>query len=378
MTLRRLRVLHVVPGASRRGAEIFTEDLVRAFAAQGVEQHVAFLHASLPPEMEMDAPVSFLDRRGMSGGCVKSLQQGRALSRLVKTWRPDIVQAHGGTALEVSVGAWLDVPVVYRRIGSAPSQLRHGWRRLLYGRLMSGCEHVVAVAEVVKNETMRLFGLPADRITVIPNAIDPTRLVRRSSRYAIRAQLGIDTDTRVVLSMGALSWEKDPLSHVRIAAAAAERVPDVFHLIVGDGSMRNHVERAIRTRARYTRARVIGAQKDVADYLAAADVLLFASRPDGMEGMPAVVIESGFMGVPVAAYDVAGVPEVVTNGATGFIVEWGNETALVEAVVRLITDSSLRKTFGAAARNYCRTHFDIAAVSADYLSLYRRLVPAVP
>ena len=63
----------------------------------------------------------------------------------------------------------------------------------------------------------------------------------------------------------------------------------------------------------------LGSRADMGDVFAAADVVLFASRSDGMEGMPAVVIEGGMGGLPVAALAVAGVSEVVVDGQTGLL-----------------------------------------------------------
>ena len=80
---------------------------------------------------------------------------------------------------------------------------------------------------------------------------------------------------------------------------------------------------------------LLGARDDVPDLLAASDVLLLASRT---EGMPACVIEAGIAGVPVAGYALSGVPEAVVSGETGLLVPPGDRDALVEAVDTLIGD----------------------------------------
>jgi glycosyltransferase involved in cell wall biosynthesis len=354
---------------------VFARDLVCALAAEDIEQRVVSLHASYASQLEMAAPVAMVGGPVKSAAWMESFRQGRHLSRFARTWRPDVVQAHGGAALVASVLARLDSPIVYRRIGCAPTQLRHGWRRVVYRQLVHQCRQVVAVAEAVRSDTMTLFGVPSQRITMIPNAIDPTRLVPGAERRVIRRHLGIRADAHVMLSLGSLTWEKDPLSHVRIAAAVMEQVPNVVHLIVGDGVLRTDVEAAIREKSTDAHFLMLGEHREVADFLAAADVLLFASRPDGMEGMPAVLIEGGFMSLPVAAYDVAGVREVVADGKTGFVVEWGNESGLSDVVVRLLTNADLRHTLGAAARDRCRFRFDIRTVADDYISLYQELAP---
>ena len=83
--------------------------------------------------------------------------------------------------------------------------------------------------------------------------------------------------------------------------------------------MRGQLEGEICQQGLRGRCLVLGERSDVGDLFAASDVFLFASRPDGMEGMPAAVIEAGMAGVPVAGYSIAGVPEVVEHGLTGLL-----------------------------------------------------------
>ena len=135
----------------------------------------------------------------------------------------------------------------------------------------------------------------------------------------MRAELDLDSETPLVVSLGALTWEKDPLGHVDVVARAAEARP-IAHVFVGDGPLRGQLERAISRRSPNYRPRLLGSRDDVGDLLAAADALLLASRT---EGMPASVIEAGLAGLPVIGYALSGVPEVVVDGVTGRLVPPG-------------------------------------------------------
>ena len=203
----------------------------------------------------------------------------------------------------------------------------------------------------------------------------PTRWIRAaSSQLALARRLGArsasHTDATVLLSLGALTWEKDPIAHVEIGARVLSQVPGSMHVIAGDGPLRSEVESAVIAKGLADRVLVLGSREDLADILAASDVMLLASAT---EGMPGAVIEAGMAGLPVAGYSVAGVPEVVLDGETGFLSSPGDLDALADSAVRLLLSEEERKRMGERASHRCREHFDIAAVAPAYLALYREL-----
>lgn len=371
-----MRVLHVVATGTRRGAELFASDLVRALDVMGVAQRVAVLRSTQGIDVAYEAPVFALganDQRARLDPRVA----GR-LRMLIDTWRPDVVQAHGGEALKYAVLATVrrNVAVVYRRIGAAPPWMARLPRRPVYARLMRRASRVVTVADAVRSETVRLFGVPAERVVTIPNAVDPARMQVASGRREMRLALGIPPSAPVSLSVGALVWEKDPLTHLEVAALALRQVPRAVHLFVGDGPMRPQLEAAVRDRNLVDRVLLLGARDDMADVLAAADVLVFASRVEGMEGMPGSLIEAGMVGVPAVAYAVTGVPEVVEDGTTGFLVDPGDLSGLADRLELLLMDDRARRAMGRAARDRCRSLFDIRAVAPRYLDVYEEVAGA--
>ena len=368
-----MRVLHVVASGQRRGAETFAADLVGALAEDGVTQHVAVLRPMDGSGVRFPADTSVLGGDGWRAPGVR-VEVG-ALRRLRATldgWAPDIVQAHGGEPLKYAVLAAGGRPyrVVYRRIGSATPWIAGRAQRLAYGWMMRRALRVVAVAETVRRETIEVFRLPSRHVVTIPNAVDARRLEPSADRAAIRARLGIPPDAVVVLSLGALSWEKDPLAQIRATAPALARQRHAIHLLAGDGPLRGQVEAAVAEQGPQGRIRLLGSRADVADLLEASDLLLFASRT---EGMPASLIEAGMAGLAVGGYAVAGAAEVVEAGVTGMLVPPGDIDRLSAAVTALMDDGARRATMGQAARARCRTSFEIRAIAPRYQRLYHEL-----
>lgn len=365
-----MRVLHVVATGQRRGAEVFAADLVGAFGGDGIEHRVAVLRGPTLA-VHFASPVAVLRNGGSTLPALRvNLGTIGALRNLFGTWRPNVIQVHGGEPLKhvVLANGVGSIPVVYRRIGLAPKRITRGAGRIAHSHLMRRAARVVAVAEALRTETIETFGVPPHRVVTIPNAVDLERLVPARPRQDVRDALGIPSEAGVMISIGALTWEKDPQAHLDVSSLVRERHPDAVHLFVGDGPLRPALESRIAGAG--TAVRLLGSRDDVPDLLAAADVLLVASR---LEGLPGCVIEAGLLGRPTAGYALAGVPEVVDNGRSGLLVPPEDIGALAEAVHRLLDDAALRESFGVAARERCRERFDIRKIAPRYRRLYGEL-----
>ena len=176
----------------------------------------------------------------------------------------------------------------------------------------------------------------------------------------------------VVLSMGSLSWEKDPLRALH--ASADQLGPLTTHLFVGDGPLAEDVGRSADDLGIGDWVRVLPSRPDVGTVLAAVDVLLFSSRPDGMEGMPAVLVEGGMAGLPVVATDVAGVSEVVEHGTTGLLVPPRDDAALADGLRQMLGNGRARQAMGDAARRRCLERFRLDVVARTYLDAWTEIV----
>jgi glycosyltransferase involved in cell wall biosynthesis len=368
-----MRVLHVLATGDRRGAEMFASDLIRYLNTSGIEQRVAVIHGGEPVAAGYEAPRIFLGANGRGApGLRMDLASIRRLRRALATFRPDLIHAHGGEPFKYSLFASPGgrPPILYRRIGEFPDFATRGLRRFGHATLMRRSHRIVAVAEAIRQETLRTFGVPADKVVTIPRGVDPERTDPKAGRSATRGVLGIAPEAPVMLSLGALTAEKAPLTHVAVAERIHRTLPTLRHLVAGDGPLRADVEAAARERGLADVVMTLGNRADVGDLLAASDVMLLASI---REGMPGCLIEAGIAGLPVVASDVAGVPEVVEDGVTGAVVPAGDVEALADRATEILTDPNLRARLGDAAKVRCREAFAIDRVAARYVEVYREM-----
>lgn len=349
---------------------MFATGLTDELADAGVEQLVVVL-CGREADLRYDVPAVVL-RDGRADPHTPKLDPGLIvqLHSCAKEFRPDIVQAHGGGPLKYAVLAGLHrrSKLVYRRIGTAAGWIEGSAQRALHAWTARRADRVVALGEASANEALVEFGIDPASLTVIPNGVDARRLVSSTDPAKLRAEFEIPSNATVVTSIGALSEEKNPLGHVRVAASMASGHPGLFHLLVGEGPQRGQVDTAVKGEGVDGCMRVLGATNRIGDVLAVTDVLLVTSRT---EGMPGVVIEAGMVGVPTVGYAVGSMPELVSHGDTGWLVAAGDSAALVAALERVIGDSELLTRLGKRAAELYREKFDLTSVAKSYLAMYR-------
>jgi glycosyltransferase involved in cell wall biosynthesis len=365
-----VRVLHIVSTGRRRGAEVFASDLVGALK-EGVEQHVVVLRGEEPVDVTYGAPVSVLGEDRPN----EALRLATVLSlrRVLRAWEPDVIQAHGGEALKYSFLADRREGdrVVYRRIGSVHPRTTFGLRKAAYGAMMRRASRVVALGKAAREETIRVFGVRGERIVTISNGVDPIRIRPGWTRDQIRGNLGLAPDAAVGLSLGALTWEKDPLAQVEVAAQVLRRSDRAVFLFAGEGPLRGEVSRAVVRSGLEGRVILLGNRPDPGNLLVASDVLFMTSRT---EGVPGAAIEGAMAGLPVVAYATGGVAEVVRDGTTGLLARPGDREGLAGHALSLLEDEDRRRTMGRAAMEWSRARFDIGLVAPKYLRLYRNVL----
>ncbi len=375
-------MLQLIQAPQRRGAEVFALQLSAALRDRDWRSTVA----SLFPGDERF--VLAAQAAGVWDGTLGEQRARGPLSWKILRAIADhigasgypVVQANGAATLKylatvrrLGGGRWR---LVYRSIGMPSYWRRDPLRRAVYRWWFRQADLVIAVCHRAGAELIEGVGLPARQVTVIPNGVDAGPFLTRSAdvRMRVRAEGAILPGEVVIAHVGSLSAEKNHAALVRAAAALRNDGAAVRVWIVGDGPERMAIERLVRDAALQRQIWLAGVRSDVPDLLAAADLLVL---PSLTEGMPAVAIEAGLSRLPVVAYNVGGIDEVVSHERTGLLIRPGDEPALQAAVARLVRDGQLRKAMGEAARAVCRS-YEISRVAGQYAEAYGRLLNGQP
>src|SRR5206468_691330 len=150
------------------------------------------------------------------------------------------------------------------------------------------------------------------------------------------------------------------------------RRPGLRCAVIGDGPLRSRLEALAAELGIADRVVFFGNQRRVADFLAACDLLVSASRDN--EGCSNSILEAMALGVPVIATDLGGNRELVEDRVTGRLVPVGDHVALAAAIEAALADPTGRQTIAARARQMIESRFSLERMVRDYDNLYTRLL----
>jgi glycosyltransferase involved in cell wall biosynthesis len=216
--------------------------------------------------------------------------------------------------------------------------------------------------------TLLIPGEGIDLKAFSPSAVPPER------QAALRSELGLGSDDRVVLMVGRMLRHKGVLEFVEAARRVRVACPEAVFVLVGpsdEGNPARIPSGEIRVWETTGLVRYLGTREDVRELMAIADVVVL---PTYREGLPRVLIEAAAMGRPIVATDIPGCREVVRNGVNGFLVPARDAVALAEAIGSLLKNPKLRAEFGAASRQLAEERFSDQRVVGCILDLYRAIL----
>jgi glycosyltransferase involved in cell wall biosynthesis len=292
----------------------------------------------------------------------------RALVRLVRLLRRrhiDVVHTH-------LFGADFWGRIAARLAGTATvvttAHNVDSWKKpthLLVDRCLApGTTRLVAVSEQVR-QFYEERGIARGRWEVVYNGVEDSDPIARN-RQALSA-LGIGVDEPTVGLIGRLVPAKRPDLFLDAVARAAQSVPRLRALVVGDGPLRPAAQKEARRLGVDGRAIFTGLRHDIPAILAGLDVLAFASE---REGLSIAMLEAMAAAVPVVATAVGGTPELIESGVTGLLVPPGDPQAMADAILRVLEHRDEAGALAKAAQDRVRSRFTLRRMIKAYEDIY--------
>jgi starch synthase (maltosyl-transferring) len=255
--------------------------------------------------------------------------------------------------------------------GIRVAEKRGRWRLRLDRWTERYIDRHVCVSQAVADFSIRESGLSPQKTVVIPNGVDLETF--RNADPVELSSFGIPNEATVLLSVGRLDPQKDPLTLIRATGRLARDRPDLHLLLIGQGTLEEEIAQAAEAVGIADRVHLAGWQSDIAGIMRSADLLVLTSL---WEGLPNVLLEAGASGLPIVATQAEGVSEIVEDGVTGRLVTIGDEQALAAAIDHVLNDPVAAAESAERLQRQMAERFTWPAVVTQYADLYRSLLAA--
>ena len=226
---------------------------------------------------------------------------------------------------------------------------------------------VTAVSKFLKQATIETFDF--DDIEVIPNFICPCHY-RRLPESPLRGELAPNGE-KLLAHVSNFRAVKRPVDCVEILSTVKKRGVKARLVMVGDGPERS----AVSYRAEQLDVKddviFVGKQANIPDYLGVADVFLL---PSELESFGLAALEAQACEVPVIATRIGGLPEVISEGETGYLSDVGDVEKMSEDTIRLLKDEDLRRVFGEKGRELAVLRYGSDKIIPQYINFYEQVV----
>ena len=374
-----IKVLHVITGLERGGAEMMLHKLLGRLPRDLVSNEVV----SLTGEGSVAAWIRELGVPVYALGARRGVPDPRAVTRLIRrlrTSRPQIVQTWmyhadliGGLAAKLAG----PIPVVWNirqsKLDPVHSKRLTIWTAKICARLSHRIPTRIVCCSEAAARIHREMGYAGDKLVIIPNGFDVEGFKPDSgARISVQAELGIGQNHPVIGLVARFDPQKDHRTFVDAASILGARLPLARFVLCGDGVTWENQELArwIDDAGIRDRVYLLGRRDDIARLLNAFDVATLSSAYG--EGFPNVVGEAMACGVPCVVTDVGDSAWIV--GDTGRVVPIRDPKALADSWLALVeAGHQARQALGARARARIVEQFDLDAIAGRYAKLYCEL-----
>ena len=246
--------------------------------------------------------------------------------------------------------------------------------RFLEKQSMKALHRAIAVSDATKQDWLDRCNLDecyADRVDIIYNGVDLSRLARRRSKEEAKKALGLNLDTIVIGSLGRLAPEKGYEYLIQAMPDILRQEPHAVVLIAGRGPLEASLKKLAVQLGVSESIHFVGFCEDVRDVLEAIDIYV---QPSLCEAHCISILEAMAFSLPLIVSDAGGNAESVMNGNTGLVIPKHDSMELAKALISLIDNPELCHRMGAAGACRVQEHFTSERMATKTTAIYERML----
>jgi glycosyltransferase involved in cell wall biosynthesis len=353
------------------GAEAVILNLSRTLNQQGHTSLLGIFSNSTNPNLQLH---DLAQQEGIESHLISCRGQidrtvPATIRALAAATGADLIHAHGYKA---DVYAY----IAMRRTNTPLVSTCHTWYDndltvSLYGAadrfILRNYAAVVAVSEDVRQRLLKA-GVRKEKIYIVRNGIDlrPFDNAAPSLR-----EISSPDNSPIVGLIGRLAPEKGVDIFLRAAARVVAELPSTKFVVIGEGPDREQLELLVDELQIRKDVFMLGRRDDMPSVYASLDIMVSASRH---EGLPMAILEGMASSRPVVATAVGAVPDVIVDGHTGVLVPSENVEVLAAKIMALLNNAMQRENLGAAAKKLIEEEFSAERMTTDYLHIYEQAI----
>lgn len=363
-----MKIIQLVTKRQYRGAEVFAAALSSALQERGHE--VLFVGLYPPPDNVLTASNSRnIDLNGNKRAFSWSLLF--QLVKLVRSEKPDIIQANGSDTLKYAVLTKLLVPgtnIIYRNISMVSAWVKkYGVKKWFNRFLFSRVNRVTSVGQQSLNDLLATYDYPQNKARLIRRGIPYLEYDPVAIRQQLATQYGFETTDPILVHVGQFSTEKNHPFLLESFKKVVAIHPNVKLLLIGEGKNMSVTRQLVADHQLENNIIFTGHKENVQEILAGCDIFILGST---VEGVPGAILEAALQGLPSVAVKVGGVGEVVINGKTGILIDKHDPSDFSIALIHLIEHSTFRKFLGQGARDFVYEQYGLQHCAEEFIQLY--------
>lgn len=373
-----LKVLHIYAGTRFWGPDRQLLQLYEPLSAEGVAMTTYVLYRHSPGLPKIHPLVARARERGWPAEQINvqsrlSWPAIRAIAHRIREEGFAVIHSHEYKSnLYGCIAAQL---AGARRVASVRGYTDRTWALQVYKRFdlltLRAFDGIIAVSEHLRQWLIR-HGLPATRIVTAHDALDLALFtMNTATRAEVRSRFGVHDTQFVITTVGRLSPEKGHCCLLEAVRGILDEYPDVRLMIVGDGPLHGRLEQQAKSLGISAAVTFAGYQGDIAGFLGASDVFVL---PSLREGTPNALLEAMALAKPVVVSRVGGVPEIVQDGETGFLVPPQDPDSVAQAVLALMRDPNRAAAMGQRARQVIEQGFNVQRLAGQIVDLYQKVL----
>lgn len=370
--MEKIRVLHCLETVGSGGVEQTRLSLAEGLDRHRYEQRLICTQAlgSLP-ERFVEARCS-ITQVGLFKGILDVHPYRRAMNA-IKEFRPHIIHGavYEGVALAAVAGRLSGTRIVIGEETSEPGN--RSWKgNTLYRGFAGLCHHMVGVSPAAVDYLTETVSLPRSKVTLINNGVSEKVPISHNKVQSMRSALGLPSDSFVIGTVGRVLDDPKRISDlIRALALISKTKPNVYLLVVGSGPDEATLKCLAKDLGVGRNVVFAGYQANPQPFYQMMNVFALASV---REAFGLVLVEAMFAELPIVATRVGGIPSIVEEGNTGYLVRPSQPAELADSIGALIDNPSLRESMGRIGRQRALEHFSADRYVRDVDTLYTRLL----